>query len=128
MANETVIDFKALAQREVKSAIMEEVNNLGIRAAVKEQLETVGELNKDDIRDTVRDVVDSYVRSIDVEKLIKQTVDSKVSLIIDRKVSAVVERYLSGTISCHTPTKQLEETENKIYQNEELWTLYNEQL
>lgn len=109
MANETVIDFKALAQREVKSAVMEEINNLGIRAAVKEKMETVGELDKDALREIVRDVVDSYVRSVDVEKLIRQIVDGKVAVIVDRKVSTVVERYLDGTFSCYKPTKQLEE-------------------
>lgn len=106
---ETVIDFRALAQREVKAAVMEEVNNLGVRAAVKEQLETVGELDKDAVRDIIRDVVDSYVRSVDVEKLIHQVVDGRVATIVDRKVSAVVERYLEGTFSSYKPTKQLEE-------------------
>ena len=106
---ETVIDFRALAQREVKAAIMEEVNNLGVKAAVKEQIETVGELDKDAVRDIIRDVVDSYVRSVDVEKLIHQVVDGRVATIVDRKVSAVVERYLEGTFSSYKPTKQLEE-------------------
>ena len=106
---ETVIDFRALAQREVKAAIMEEVNNLGVRAAVKEQVETVGELDKDAVRDIIRDVVDSYVRSVDIEKLIQQIVDGRVATIVDRKVSAVVERYLEGTFSSYKPTKQLEE-------------------
>ena len=106
---ETVIDFRALAQHEVRAAIMEEVNNLGIRAAVKEKMETVGELDKDALREIVRDVVDSYVRSVDVEKLIRQIVDGKVAMVIDRKVSAVVEKYLDGTFSCYKPTKQLEE-------------------
>ena len=106
---ETVIDFRALAQQEVKAAIMEEVNNLGIRAAVKETMETVGELDKDALREIVRDVVDSYVRSVDVEKLIRQIVDGKVAMVVDRKVSAVVEKYLDGTFSCYKPTKQLEE-------------------
>ena len=106
---ETVIDFRALAHHEVKAAIMEEVNNLGIRAAVKEKMETVGELDKDALREIVRDVVDSYVRSVDVEKLIRQIVDGKVAMIVDRKVSAVVEKYLDGTFSCYKPTKQLEE-------------------
>ena len=106
---ETVIDFRALAQQEVKSAIMEEVNNLGVRAAVREKMEQVGELDKDAIRDIVRDVVDSYVRSVNVENLIRHVVDEKVSMIVDRKVSAVVEKYLDGTFSCYKPTKQLEE-------------------
>ena len=106
---ETVIDFRALAQREVKAAIMEEVNNLGVKAAVKEQIETVGELDKDAVRDIIRDVVDSYVRSVDVEKLIHQVVDGRVATIVDRKVSAVVDRYLEGTFSSYKPTKQLEE-------------------
>lgn len=106
---ESIIDFRALAQQEVKSAIMEEVNNLGVRAAVREKMEEVGQFDKESVRDIVWNVVDSYVRSIDVEKLIRQIVDSKVAMIVDRKVSAVVEKYLDGTFSCYKPTKQLEE-------------------
>ncbi len=106
---ESIIDFRALAQREVRAAVMEEVNNLGVRAAVKEQIETVGELDKDAVRDIVRDVVDSYVRSVDVEKLIQQIVDRRVATIVERKVAAVIERYLDDTSNIYKPTKQLEE-------------------
>lgn len=106
---ETVIDFRSLAQKAVKAAVMEQVNNLGIRAAVKEKIETVGELDKDAVRNIIKDVVDSYVRSVDIEKLIQQIVDERVATIVDRKVSAVVERYLEGTFSSYKPTKQLEE-------------------
>ena len=106
---ETVIDFRSLAQKAVKAAVMEQVNNLGIRAAVKEKIETVGELDKDAVRNMIKDVVDSYVRSVDIEKLIQQIVDERVATIVDRKVSAVVERYLEGTFSSCKPTKQLEE-------------------
>lgn len=106
---ETVIDFRSLAQKAVKAAVMEQVNNLGIRAAVKEKIETVGELDKDAVRNIIKDVVDSYVRSVDIEKLIQQIVEGRVATIVDQKVSAVVERYLEGTFSSYKPTKQLEE-------------------
>lgn len=106
---ETVIDLRSLAQKAAKAAVMEQVNNLGIRAAVKEKIETVGELDKDAVRNIIKDVVDSYVRSVDIEKLIQQIVDERVATIVDRKVSAVVERYLEGTFSSYKPTKQLEE-------------------
>ena len=106
---ETVIDFRSLAQKAVKAAVMEQVNNLGIRAAVKEKIETVGELDKDAVRNIIKDVVDSYVRSVDIEKLIQQIVDERMATIVDRKVSAAVERYLEGTFSSYKPTKQLRE-------------------
>ena len=106
---DSIVDFRALAKQEVRSAIMEEVNNLGIKSVVKEKIKTVGELDKDGIRAIVHEVVDSYVRSIDVENLITKIVDNRVSSIVDRKVSAVVERYLEGTFSCYKPTKQLED-------------------
>ena len=106
---DSIVDFRALAKQEVRSAIMEEVNNLGIKSVVKEKIETVGELDKDGVRAIVHEVVDSYVRSIDVENLITKIVDNRVSSIVDRKVSAVVERYLEGTFSCYKPTKQLED-------------------
>ena len=96
---ETVIDFRSLAQKAVKAAVMEQVNNLGIRAAVKEKIETVGELDKDAVRNIIKDVVDSYVRSVDIEKLIQQIVDERVATIVDRKVSAVSNDILKALLA-----------------------------
>ncbi len=102
---ETKIDIREM----VASVIMEEVNNLGVRAAVKEKMEEVGELTKDDVRDMVHEVVDSYVRSIDVEKLVREIVTCRVEDKINRKVNEAIEKYVSGSIFSPTPTKHLED-------------------
>lgn len=93
----------------VQSIIMEEVNNLGVRAVVRKKIEEVGELNKDEIRQLVKETVDSYVRSAEIDKLIHDVVDTTVSSIVSRRVEAVVEKYLSGTFSCYEPSRQLQE-------------------
>lgn len=102
---ETKIDIREM----VASVIMEEVNNLGVRAAVKEKMEEVGELTKDDVRDMVHEVVDSYVRSIDVEKLVREIVSCRVEDKINLKVKEAIEKYVTGSIFSPTPTKHLEE-------------------
>lgn len=106
---EAKIEIADIVNKAIKSAIMEEVNNLGIRAVVREKIESVGELNKEDVREMVHETVDSYVRSVDVDKIVQQLVDEIVTRIVERKVSAVVDRYLEGTFSCYKPTQQLEE-------------------
>ena len=60
------IDIKKM----VKSAIMEEVNNLSVRAAVRDKLEEVSGLSKEDVRKLIMDVADSYIRSINIQAMI----------------------------------------------------------
>lgn len=102
---ETKIDIREM----VASVIMEEVNNLGVRAAVKEKIQQVGELTKDEVRSMVQETIDSYVRSIDVEKIIKEQVKLFIDDTVAFRVRESIERYVNGSIFSPTPTKQLEE-------------------
>ena len=76
---EAKIEIADIVNKAIKSAIMEEVNNLGIRAVVREKIESVGELNKEDARELGYVTVDSYVRSLnDLKKQFYQTHNLKV--------------------------------------------------
>ena len=102
---ETKIDIREM----VASVIMEEVNNLGVRAAVKEKIQQVGELTKDEVRSMVQETIDSYVRSIDVEKIINEQVKLFIDDTVAFRVREAIARYVNGSIFSPTPTKQLEE-------------------
>ncbi len=102
---ETKIDIREM----VASVIMEEVNNLGVRAAVKEKVQQVGELTKDEVRSMVQATIDSYVRSIDVEKIIEEQVKLFIDDTVAFRVREAIAKYINGSIFSPTPTKQLEE-------------------
>ena len=68
---EHMIDIAEMARNAVRSAVMEEVKNLGIRAAVKESINEIGQLDKDEIRMMIADAIDSYVRSANIEEQVK---------------------------------------------------------
>lgn len=102
---ESSIDIRSL----VKSVIMEEVTNLGVRAVVRAKIEEVGELDKQSISQLVETVVDSYVRSVDIDTIIRNKVDAEVSRQISNKVSAALSDYIEGRIFSSKISKHLEE-------------------
>jgi hypothetical protein len=57
----------------------------------------------------VQETIDSYVRSIDVEKIIKEQVKLFIDDTVAFRVRESIERYINGSIFSPTPTKHLEE-------------------
>ena len=79
----------------VRQAIMEEINNLAIRATIREKIEAAG-VSREDIREMVRETADSYFRSAmdgNVEGKIQDIFDQKVSETVDREI-----RKITGSI------------------------------
>ena len=52
----------------VRRTIMEKVNGLGTRAAIRQEIEANG-ITKGKVNEMVKDTVDSYVRSVNVSKI-----------------------------------------------------------
>ena len=61
------MNFEEEARKMVRRAIMEEVNGLCIRAAIRQEIEASG-ITKGKVNEMVKDAVDSYVRSANVSK------------------------------------------------------------
>ena len=72
----------------VRQAIMEEINNLAIRATIREKIEAAG-VSREDIREMVRETADSYFRSA-----MDGNVEGKIQDIFDQKVSETVDREI----------------------------------
>lgn len=75
----------------VRERIMEEINGLGIRAAIREEIEASG-ITKGAITELVKDTVDSYVRSTDIVAL----VDRLINELVKKTVKNAVQKYVSG--------------------------------
>ena len=86
------MDLQQEINRMVRHAIMEEINNLAIRATIREKIEAAG-VSHEDIREMVKETADSYFRSA-----MDGNVESKIQGIFDQKVSDVVDREITKVI------------------------------
>lgn len=87
-----MIDFQQEVKTLVRKAIMEEINNLAIRATMREKIEAAG-VSHDDIRNMVTETIDSYMRSAmngDVAERIKEIFDRKVSEAVAVQINKII--------------------------------------
>lgn len=78
----------------VRRAIMEEINNLAIRATIREKIESAG-ISDDDIKTMVRETADSYFRSAmngDIKGQIQTIFKQKVTETVEYEIKKVVGR------------------------------------
>lgn len=87
-------EIRTLARR----AIMEEINNLGIKALLREQIVDAG-FTHDEIRNMIREAIDSFCRSAlntnDVEGYVRAAVDNRVNQAADKEIGKIIGRYSS---------------------------------
>lgn len=87
-------EIRTLARR----AIMEEINNLGIKALLREQIVDAG-FTHDEIRAMIREAIDSFCRSAlntnDVAGLVRGAIDNRVNQAADREITKIIGKYSS---------------------------------
>lgn len=87
-------EIRTLARR----AIMEEINNLGIKALLREQIVDAG-FNHDEIRSMIREAIDSFCRSAlntnDVAGYVRAAIDNRVNQTADKEINKIIGRYSS---------------------------------
>ena len=87
-------EIRTLARR----AIMEEINNLGIKALLREQIVDAG-FTHDEIRSMIREAIDSFCRSAlntnDGEGYVRAAVDNRVNQAADQEINKIIGRYSS---------------------------------
>lgn len=87
-------EIRTLARR----AIMEEINNLGIKALLREQIVDAG-FTHDEIRSMIREAIDSFCRSAlntnDVGGYVRAAVDNRVNQAADKEINKIIGRYSS---------------------------------
>lgn len=85
-------EIRTLARR----AIMEEINNLGIKALLREQIVDAG-FTHDEIRAMIREAIDSFCRSAlntnDVAGYVRAAIDNRVNQAADKEITKVIGRY-----------------------------------
>ncbi len=87
-------EIRTIARR----AIMEEINNLGIKALLREQIVDAG-FTHDEIRSMICEAIDSFCRSAlntnDVEGYVRAAVDNRVNQAADKEINKIIGRYSS---------------------------------
>ncbi len=82
----------------VRQAMMEEINNLGIRATLRQQIVDAG-FTKDDIHSMVQDAIDSFCRSAlntnDVEGYIRAAIEKRTNDAADKQINKLINQYSS---------------------------------
>lgn len=103
------MEFRIDIRRMVQSVVMEEVNNLGIRTVVREKLEEVGDLTKDKIRDLVSEITDSYIRSVDINKIINNKIDTLIEQRVHHEIDEALQNYINRDIFGNKISKVLQD-------------------
>lgn len=87
-------EIRTLARR----AIMEEINNLGIKALLREQIVDAG-FTHDEIRAMIREAIDSFCRSAlntnDVAGFVRDAIENRVNQAADREITKIIGKYSS---------------------------------
>ena len=82
----------------VQQAMMEEINNLGIKATLRQQIVDAG-FTKDDIRSMVQDAIDSFCRSAlntnDVEGYVRAAIEKRTNDAADTQINKLISQYSS---------------------------------
>lgn len=111
-------------EKEIKTMlrrnIMQEINGLGIRAAIREEIEASG-INKGKIKTLVVKAIDSYVRSADVVSLVEKRVD----YLVKNTVEETVKKYINGGAYSYNKPKELLEEQIKKQLFKEWWENYS---
>lgn len=89
------MNFQQEINKAVRQAIREEVNSIGMRAAIREQIEATG-VSHGDIKEMITSVADSYFRSAmngNVEEKIRQIFEEKVKEVVDKEITKVIGNF-----------------------------------
>ena len=107
------MNFETEVKSLVKQAVMQEINDLGIRAVIRERISETGLTDKD-IEGMIRSTVDSYVKSAshtDINAKVKAMFDEKISEAINKEIKKIIGDY---NYSWHGADKVKKALDNQI--------------
>lgn len=99
------LNIEAMVKNEVEKAVMQSIEDLGIKAIMREKIVDAG-ITKDDVREMISECVDSYVRSVNIEFLVR----NQVSSIIEKKVRDYVKEMFDSGSYDYRPNSVMRKT------------------
>lgn len=95
----------------VRQAVMEEINNLGVRAAIKERISDTG-LSDGELRQMVKDTIDSHIRSVLGTN--EEQLNAKIEKLLSEKINRIAEEEVKKIIGGRSIWKGSEQVENLL--------------
>lgn len=74
----------------VEKEVMQAINDLGIKSVMRERV-IESDVTKDDIRQMIKDTVDSYVRSTDIKSIVSREVERLVKESIKKEIKEMFD-------------------------------------
>lgn len=90
------MNFENEVKSLVKQAVMQEINDLGIRATIRERISETGLTDKE-IKELIESTVDSYVKSA-----VHTNIEQKIQSMFDTKIENVVQKAVNRVIGANT--------------------------
>lgn len=95
----------------VRQAVMEEINNLGVRAAIKERISDTG-ISDCEIRQMIEETIDSHIRSVLGTN--EQQLNAKIEKILTDKIDRIAEEEVNKIIGGRSNWRGSEEVQRLL--------------
>jgi 5S rRNA maturation endonuclease (ribonuclease M5) len=92
------MNFENEVKSLVRQAVMQEINDLGIRATIRERISETGLTDKE-IGEMIESTIDSYVKSAvhtDIEQKIRSMFDDKIEKTVEKAINRVIGANILG--------------------------------
>ncbi len=90
------MDFEKEIKSLVRQSVMEEINNLGVRAAIKERIRETG-ITDDELRKMVAETVDSHFRSALGEN--EEQINARIARMFEEKIEEIAKKEVGKIIN-----------------------------
>lgn len=84
------MEIDRLVKDAVEKEVMQAINDLGIKSVMREKVVESG-VTKGDIRQMIKDVVDSYVRSVDIKSIVRKEVERLVKESVKKEIKEMFD-------------------------------------
>lgn len=84
------MEIEKAIKQEVEKEVMQAINDLAIKATMREKIVESG-ISKDDIHTMIKDCVDSYVRSTNIRMIVRKEVDRLVAGEIKKNIKEMFD-------------------------------------
>ena len=117
------MNFEQQLKNKIEQEVMEVINGFGLKASVREKITEVGEMSKEKVQKLIKDCIDSYVRSFDIENYVRNQIDQLISKQIKESVEKALERYIQSPFSWNPHSQKLldnlieKELRQQFYEN-----------
>ena len=84
------MEIDRMIKDSVEKEVMQVINDFGIKSVMREKVVESG-ITKDDIKQMIKDAVDSYVRSADIKVIVRKEVERIVKNTVEKEIKEMFD-------------------------------------